>query len=59
MYVCIHGHHIQQEKDQTGEVANPARDRLNRENEYFPVRVRAISIIDPPLGGSMRVASND
>ena len=21
--------------------ANPARDQLNRENEYFPVRVRA------------------
>ena len=24
-----------------GKVANPARGRLNRENEYFPVRVRA------------------
>ena len=26
--------------DQPGKVANPARGRLNRENEYFPVRVR-------------------
>ena len=24
-----------------GKVANPARGKLNRENEYFPVRVRA------------------
>ena len=24
-----------------GEVVNPARGQLNRENEYFPVRVRA------------------
>ena len=24
-----------------GKVANPARGQLNRENEYFPVRVRA------------------
>ena len=28
-------------KDQRGKVANPARGQLNRENEYFPVRVRA------------------
>ena len=28
-------------KDQPGKVANPARGQLNRENEYFPVRVRA------------------
>ena len=27
--------------DQPGKVANPARGQLNRENEYFPVRVRA------------------
>ena len=26
---------------QPGKVANPARGQLNRENEYFPVRVRA------------------
>ena len=28
-------------KDQPGKVANPARGQLNRENEYFPVPVRA------------------
>ena len=27
--------------DQPGKVANPARGQLNRENEYFLVRVRA------------------
>ena len=27
--------------DQPGKVANPARGQPNRENEYFPVRVRA------------------
>ena len=27
--------------DQPGKVSNPARGQLNRENEYFPVRVRA------------------
>ena len=27
--------------DQLGKVANPACGQLNRENEYFPVRVRA------------------
>ena len=27
--------------DQPGNVANPARGQLNRENTYFPVRVRA------------------
>ena len=27
--------------DQPGKVANPARDQLNREDEYFPVPVRA------------------
>ena len=27
-------------KDQPRNVANPARDQLNRENEYFPVPVR-------------------
>ena len=27
--------------DQPGKVANPARDQLNREKEYFPVPVRA------------------
>ena len=28
-------------KDQPGTVADPARGQLNRENEYFPIRVRA------------------
>ena len=33
MYVCMYdGHHIQQSMDQPGEVANPARGQLNREN---------------------------
>ena len=27
--------------NQPGKVANPACDQLNRENEHFPVRVRA------------------
>ena len=27
--------------DQLGKVANPARGKVNSENEYFPVRVRA------------------
>ena len=33
--------HIAIVKDQPGRVANPARGQLNRENEYFPVPVRA------------------
>ena len=41
MYVCMYGHHIYQSMDQPGEVANPARGQLNRENEYSPVSVRA------------------
>ena len=28
-------------KDQPSKVANPARGQLDRENEYFPVLVRA------------------
>ena len=28
-------------KDQPGKVANPARGQRNRENEFFPVPVRA------------------
>ena len=27
-------------KDQPSKVANPARGQLNRENKYFPVRIR-------------------
>ena len=28
--------------DQPGKVANPARGQLDRENDYFPVHVRAL-----------------
>ena len=42
MYVCMYCHHIHQSMDQPGKVANPARDQLNRENEHFPVLVRAL-----------------
>ena len=38
---CMYGHYIQKSMDQPGKVANPARGQLNRENEYFPVLVRA------------------
>ena len=41
MYVCMHGRHIKQSLDQPIEVANPALGQLNRENEYYPVLVRA------------------
>ena len=27
--------------DQPGKIANPVRGQLNREKEYFPVRIRA------------------
>ena len=38
----MYGHTCSNSKDQPGNVANPARgQQLNRENEYFPVRVRA------------------
>ena len=37
----IYGEHFQHSIDQPVMVVNPARDQLNRENEYFPVRVRA------------------
>ena len=40
MYVCrviIYSKRI----DRPGKVAYPARGQLNRENEYFPVPVRA------------------
>ena len=39
--VCIHGPHIQQSMDQPGKSVNPARGQLNRENEHFPVLIRA------------------
>ena len=42
MYVCMYvwSSHIA-EYGQPGEVANPARGQLNRENSYSPVPVRA------------------
>ena len=39
--VSMYGHHIEQQKEQPGKVANPARGQRNRENEYSPVSVRA------------------
>ena len=37
----LYSHIYSKSMDQPGKVANPARGQLNRENEYFPVRVRA------------------
>ena len=37
----MYDHHIYQSMDQPGKVANPAHGQLNRENEYYPVPVRA------------------
>ena len=37
----MYGHSFSKNMDQPGKVVNPARGQLNRENEYFPVRVRA------------------
>ena len=39
VYVCMYDHTYSKSMDQPGKVANPARSQLNRENEYFPVRV--------------------
>ena len=42
-YVSMYCHTYMHSKsmDQPGKVVNPARGQLNRENIYFPVRVRA------------------
>ena len=37
----MYGRTYSKNMDQPGKVANPARGQLNRENESFPVRVRA------------------
>ena len=37
----MYGHIYSKSMDQPGKVASPARGQLNRENEYFPVRVRS------------------
>ena len=39
--VCMRSHTFSMSMDQPGNVTNPARGQLKRENEYFPVRVRA------------------
>ena len=39
--LCMYGHTYSKSMDQPDKVASPARGQLNRENEYFPVRVRA------------------
>ena len=39
--VCMVITYYSKSMDQPGKVANPAHGQLNRENEYFPVRVRA------------------
>ena len=38
--VYMYGHTYSKSSDQPGKVANPARGQLNREDEYFPARVR-------------------
>ena len=40
-YVCMYGHAYSKSIDQPGKAADPARGQLNRENEYFSIRVRA------------------
>ena len=41
MYLCMYGQKCSKSMDQPGKVVNPARGKLNTENEYFPVRVCA------------------
>ena len=42
VHLCsMYGHTYSKSMDQPGKVANPARGQLNKENENFPVRVRA------------------
>ena len=41
MHIWMYGDTCSKSMDQPGKVANPALGQLNRENEYFPVRVRA------------------
>ena len=38
---CMYSHTYSESTDQPGKVVNPARGQLNRENEYFPVYIRA------------------
>ena len=39
--LVMNGHTYSKSMDQPGKVAGPVRGQLNRENEYFPVRVSA------------------
>ena len=39
LYEIMYGHTYSKSIDQPGKIVNPARGRLNRENEYSPVRV--------------------
>ena len=48
----MYGHTHSKSMDQPGKVANPARGQLNRENEYFPVRVRSGLRVWPRVMGS-------
>ena len=41
VWMYVWSHTKQEYMDQAGKVAKPARGQLNRENEYFSVRVRA------------------
>ena len=40
-YACLYSHDLKHSMDEPVKVADPARGQLNRENEYFPVPVRA------------------
>ena len=37
----VYGQTYNKSMDQPGKVANPASGQLNRENEYFPVRIHS------------------
>ena len=39
--ICMYGHTYSKGEDQPGKVVTPARGQLNRENDFFPVPVRA------------------
>ena len=48
----MYGHTYSKRMDQPGKVASPAHGQLNRENEYFPVRVRAENLVSRDGFGS-------
>ena len=50
----MYGHHIyySKGKDQPGQVANPARGQLNRENGYFPVPFAPENLVSRDRFGS-------